>query len=261
MHFAANSYIRESVLEPREYFRNNVAASLSLLNAVLDAGIKVFVFSSTCAVYGTPKQVPISEDAPRHPINPYGSAKLFIENALEAYGQAYGICYACLRYFNAAGADESGDIGELHEPEAHLVPLTLAACTDNGAELQVYGTDYPTADGTCVRDYIHVTDLADAHVRALQHLQTSGKSVALNLGTGRGHSVLEVIEAAERITGAKVRRRNAPRRIGDPPTLVADPSLAQAMLQWKANRNMYDMVSSAWSWMQKSSGHFHKIRQ
>ncbi len=203
MHFAAHAYVGESVADPRTYFRNNVAAGLSLLNSVLDAGIKLFVFSSTCAVYGIPEQVPITEQAPRQPMNPYGTSKLFFEHALEAYDQAYGLRSARLRYFNAAGADESGEIGELHQPETHLIPLALAACTDNGPELQVYGADYPTADGTCIRDYIHVNDLADAHVRALQYLQSGGDSLAANLGTGRGHSVFEVIQVTERVRDAR----------------------------------------------------------
>jgi len=253
MHFAAHAYVGESVTDPRKYFRNNVAAGLSLLNSVLAAGIKLFVFSSTCAVYGIPEQVPITEQAPRQPMNPYGTAKLFFEHALEAYDQAYGLRSARLRYFNAAGADESGEIGELHHPETHLIPLALAACTDNGPELQVYGADYPTADGTCIRDYIHVNDLADAHVRALQYLQSGGESLAANLGTGQGHSVFEVIQVTERVTRRPVRRRTVSRRPGDPPVLVADPSRAQTVLQWTAKRNLDDIVSSAWLWMQKNT--------
>src|SRR5260370_5956202 len=195
MHFAAHAYVGESVGNPRKYFRNNVLGALSLLNSVLDAGIRRFVFSSTCAVYGVPGQIPITEQTPREPVNPYGASKLFFENALEAYGRAYGLRSVSLRYFNAAGADESGEIGELHDPETHLIPLALAASTANGPELQIYGSDYPTPDGTCLRDYIHVSDLADAHVRALQYLETQqlaksgdenvGDSLAIHLGTGR----------------------------------------------------------------------------
>ncbi len=254
MHFAAHAYVGESVTDPRKYFRNNVSAGLSLLNSVIDAGITRFVFSSTCAVYGIPERVPITEEAPRRPVNPYGTSKLFLENALEAYQQAYGLRSACLRYFNAAGADESGETGELHEPETHLIPLALAACTDDGPGLQVYGSDYPTPDGTCVRDYIHVSDLADAHVRALEYLQKGNNSLVANLGTGRGHSVLEVIDAAEKVTGRSVRRGMAARRPGDPPVLVADPSHAQSVLQWKAKRDLEQIVASAWKWMQKSPG-------
>ena len=260
MHFAAHAYVGESVENPRKYFRNNVLAALSLLNSTLDAGIRRFVFSSTCAVYGIPAEVPITEQTPREPVNPYGASKLFFENALEAYSRAYGLSSMRLRYFNASGADESGEIGELHEPETHLVPLALAATKEEGRELQVYGSDYPTPDGTCVRDYIHVNDLADAHVRALQYLETIGKekqkqreSLALNLGTGHGHSVLEVMQAAEKVTGRPVRRKMGPRRAGDPPRLVADPTKAQRLLGWSAKRNLADIVSSAWAWMQNSS--------
>jgi UDP-glucose-4-epimerase GalE len=258
MHFAAHAYVGESVENPRKYFQNNVVGALSLLNSVLDAGIRRFVFSSTCAVYGIPGQIPITEETPREPVNPYGASKLFFENALQAYSRAYGLRSVSLRYFNAAGADESGEIGELHDPETHLVPLALAAATANGPELLIYGSDYPTPDGTCLRDYIHVNDLADAHVRALQYLEKNGDekggdSQAINLGTGRGNSVLEVIRAAENTTGRPVRRKIGPRRPGDPPVLVADPAKAQRALGWTAKRNLGDIVSSAWTWMQKTS--------
>jgi UDP-glucose-4-epimerase GalE len=255
MHFAAHAYVGESVENPRKYFQNNVLGALSLLNSALDAGIRRFVFSSSCAVYGIPEQIPITEQTPREPVNPYGASKLFFENALEAYSRAYGLRAVRLRYFNAAGADESGEIGELHDPETHLIPLALAACTENGPELQIHGSDYPTPDGTCVRDYIHVSDLADAHVRALQYVEKSGDeeggdSLAINLGTGRGYSVLEVIRAAENATGQPVRRNIGPRRPGDPPVLVADPAKARRLLGWTAQRNLDDIVSSAWAWMQ-----------
>jgi len=253
MHFAAYAYVGESVENPRKYFRNNVEAALSLLNAAVDAGIKRFVFSSTCAVYGTPGRAPIPEDTPRQPVNPYGVTKLFFENALEAYDRAYGVRFASLRYFNAAGADESGEIGELHSPETHLIPLALSAATPSGPTLQVFGTDYPTPDGTCVRDYIHVNDLAEAHVLALKKLEEGGQSFAVNLGTGKGSSVLEVIRAVEDVTGNKVRSVMGPRRPGDPPALVADPSRAQELLQWKATRSLRDMVATAWKWMHRST--------
>jgi UDP-glucose-4-epimerase GalE len=253
MHFAAHAYVGESVENPRKYFRNNVLGALSLLNSALDAGIRRFVFSSTCAVYGIPERIPITEQTPREPVNPYGASKLFFENALEAYSRAYRLRSVRLRYFNAAGADESGEIGELHDPETHLIPLALAASTATGSELQVYGRDYATPDGTCVRDYVHVNDLADAHVRALQHLEKDGDSLAINLGTGRGHSVLEVIQAAEKATGRPVRRTIGARRPGDPPVLVADPAKAQEVLGWTAKRNLADIVSTAWTWMQKNT--------
>jgi len=253
MHFAAHAYVGESVQNPRKYFRNNVEAALGLLNDTLDAGIRRFVFSSTCAVYGVPGKIPITEETPREPVNPYGASKLFFEHALESYSRAYGLRSARLRYFNAAGADESGEIGELHDPETHLIPLALAAAAPGSAQLQVFGSDYPTPDGTCVRDYIHVNDLAEAHVRALQHLEKDGKSLALNLGTGRGHSVLEVIHAAEAATGRPVRRTMSPRRAGDPPVLVADVTQSQKVLGWRATRALAEIVASAWVWMQNVS--------
>ena len=257
MHFAAHAYVGDSVDNPRKYFQNNVLGALSLLNTALDTGIRRFVFSSSCAVYGIPKQTPISEPTPREPINPYGAAKLFFENALEAYGRAYRLRSVSLRYFNAAGADDGGEIGELHDPETHLIPLALAASTTNGPEMQIFGSDYPTPDGTCVRDYIHVSDLADAHVRALQLLERPADknacdALAINLGTGRGHSVLEVIQAVENATGRPVRRLIGPRRPGDPPVLVADPAGAHSVLGWTAQRNLTDMVESAWAWMERN---------
>src|SRR5664280_899185 len=230
MHFAGNAYVGESVQHPRKYFRNNVQNGLTLVNAAIDAGVRYFIFSSSCAVYGVPDKVPITEDTRCQPVNPYGETKLFFERILDAYSRAYGLQAAALRYFNAAGADESGEIGELHDPETDLIPLALAASTANGRELQIHGSDYPTADGTGVRDYIHVNDLADAHVRALQYLEKNGDSLAINLGTGRGYSALEVIQATENATGRPVRGRFAPRRPGDPPILVADPANAHRVL-------------------------------
>ena len=256
MHFAAHAYVRESVVDPRKYFRNNVVGALRLLNSALDAGIRRFVFSSSCAVYGVPGQIPITESTPREPVNPYGVSKLFFENALEAYGRAYGLRSVSLRYFNAAGGDESGEIGEMHDPETHLIPLALAASSTNERELQVYGSDYPTPDGTCVRDYIHVSDLADAHVRALQYLERNekdGNTLVVNLGTGRGHSVLEIIQAVEDATGRPVRRTIGQRRPGDPPILVANPAKAHSVLGWIAQRDLAEIVESAWMWMQKNS--------
>ena len=252
MHFAAHCYVGESVTDPRKYFRNNVVDGLTLLNSAVDAGVRHFVFSSTCAVYGVPVKVPITEQNPREPINPYGATKLAFENALEAYDRAYGLRSARLRYFNAAGADESGEIGELHDPETHLIPLALQASLPGDFQLQVFGSDYPTPDGTCLRDYIHVNDLADAHVRALQHLEQGGESIAVNLGTGKGNSVLEVIHAAEAATGQPVRRTIGPRRPGDPPALIADPSKAKEVLGWTAQRNLTDIVNSAWNFMRNN---------
>jgi len=251
MHFAAHAYVGESVTNPRKYFRNNVEGGLSLLNAAIDVGVKKIVFSSTCAVYGEPSHVPIAENTSRQPVNPYGVSKLFFEQALEAFDRAYGLRFASLRYFNAAGADESGDIGELHDPETHLIPLALQAAAGIGPELQVFGSDYPTPDGTCIRDYIHVNDLADAHVKAIEHLEGGNPSFAANLGTGRGHSVKEVISTVEEVTGSPVPRRVGPRRPGDPPALVADPHRAETLLHWKAKRTLRETVSTAWNWMDR----------
>jgi UDP-glucose-4-epimerase GalE len=250
VHFAAHAYVGESVTNPRKYFRNNVEGALRLLNTAIDAGVRRFVFSSTCAVYGTPAKVPITEEAVRQPINPYGTSKLFFENALEAYDRAYGLRFAALRYFNAAGADESGEIGEVHDPETHLIPLALAATGATSPALQIFGTDYPTTDGTCVRDYIHVNDLAEAHALALQRLAQGEPSFAVNLGTGQGHSVFEIVQAVEEVTGKTVNRVEGPRRTGDPPALVADPSRAQRLLLWKATRSLRNIVATAWKWMQ-----------
>jgi len=250
MHFAAHAYVGESVQNPRKYFENNVQSALSFLNVALDAGIKYFIFSSTCNVYGVPREVPISETAQRQPVNPYGVSKLFFENALEAYSKAYGLRSMSLRYFNAAGADESGEIGELHDPEPHLIPCTLQAAVGIRPHLDIFGTDYPTPDGTCIRDYIHVSDLAQAHVLALEHLAGGGQSTALNLGTGKGHSVLEVVSLAEEVSGRPIPKQICPRRPGDSPVLVADASRAYEVLQWKPSRSIRDIVSSAWQWMQ-----------
>ncbi len=251
MHFAAHAYVGESVENPRKYFRNNVELGLILLNQCLETGVRRFIFSSTCAIYGVPAEVPIVENAPRQPVNPYGASKLFFEYALEAYGRAYGLSFASLRYFNAAGADESGEIGEVHEPESHLIPSALQAVIGARPAMELFGTDYPTPDGTCIRDYIHVSDLAEAHVLALQYLERDGKSIMVNLGTGQGSSVKEVLHKVEQVTGRPVPVRIAPRRPGDPPALVADPTAAERLLQWKAKRSLDDMVGTAWNWMQR----------
>jgi UDP-glucose-4-epimerase GalE len=249
MHFAAHAYVGESVANPRKYFENNIVGGLALLNAVIDSPVRKLIFSSTCATYGVPEVVPISEKAARLPVNPYGATKLSFEHALEAYSRAYGLRFVSLRYFNAAGADESGEIGEIHEPEPHLIPSAFEAIHGERRELEIFGTDYPTPDGTCIRDYIHVNDLADAHVRGMEYLE-QGSSIALNLGTGQGHSVHEVISMIERVTGQKVPKRVAPRREGDPPRLVADPSLAEKVLRWRAKHLLEQIVATAWKWDQ-----------
>jgi UDP-glucose-4-epimerase GalE len=254
MHFAAHSHVGESVRDPRRYFENNVRAGLNFLDSVMDEGIRTLIFSSSCSVYGIPPTVPIEEDAPRQPLSPYGASKLFFEHALEAYATSYGLRYVSLRYFNAAGADKGGDIGELHDPEPHLIPSALEAATGTRGELEIFGSDYPTPDGTCVRDYVHVSDLATGHALALSYLADGGESSVLNLGTGRGNSVLEIIAAVEEVTGKSVPRRFAGRRAGDPPVLIADPCRAERLLQWSASQDIKESVSSAWKWMQRQAG-------
>ncbi|HZS83667.1 MAG TPA: UDP-glucose 4-epimerase GalE [Stellaceae bacterium] len=249
MHFAAFAYVGESMAKPQLYFRNNLVNSLGLLDAMLAEGVRHIVFSSTCATYGTPERVPIGEETPQRPVNPYGESKLMVERALHWYAGAYGLAYAALRYFNAAGADPAGEIGEDHDPETHLIPLVLAAAQGKLPHVDIYGTDYPTADGTAIRDYIHVQDLAEAHVAAIRHLLEGGGNLQLNLGTGTGHSVRAVIDAAERVTGRRIPRREAPRRAGDPPALVADPRRAHEVLGWQARLSDLDsIVGTAWAW-------------
>ena len=252
MHFAAHAYVGESVENPRKYFQNNVTAALALVNAVMDSRVRKFIFSSTAAVYGTPEKSPITENSPRHPVNPYGATKLALENALEAYSRAYGLRFVAFRYFNAAGADESGKIGENHDPETHLIPLTLQAIQGKRAALEIFGDDYPTPDGTCIRDYIHVNDLAEAHVLGLEYL-SKGESGAMNLGTGKGYSVHEVVATVEKVTGHKVPTHIGPRRAGDPAELVADPGRAEKLLNWKAKRSLDEIVASAWKWASRNS--------
>jgi len=251
MHFAASAYVGESVANPRKYFHNNVASGLAFLNCVMDSRVRKFIFSSTAAVYGDKAKSPISEDAPRQPVNPYGASKLAFEHALEAYGRAYGLRFVIFRYFNAAGADESGAVGELHNPETHLIPIILQAIQGKRAALEIFGDDYPTPDGTCIRDYIHVTDLAEAHVLGIEYL-TKSESAAMNLGTGKGDSVREVVSAVERVTAHTVPTQVAPRRPGDPAELVADPSRAEKLLRWKARRSLDDIIATAWAWAQKN---------
>ena len=255
MHFAAYTAVGESVTDPGKYYRNNVAGSLSLIEATVAHGVDRFVFSSTAAAYGLPARVPISEDEPNAPINPYGRSKLMIEQMLLDFEQAHGLKSAIMRYFNAAGASPDNDIGELHDPETHLIPLALDAVAGKGSELTVFGTDYPTPDGTCIRDYIHVGDLADAHVRALDRLSGGGATRVYNLGTGSGVSVREILDAIERVTGRAVPHRFGPRRPGDPPALVSDPSRAQAELGWQARMSDIDtIIATAWAWHQRPRG-------
>lgn len=249
MHFAAFAYVGESVTDPEIYYANNLGGTLALLGAMREARVGNIVFSSTCAVYGVPEKLPISETTAKLPLNPYGDTKLAIERALNWYAGAYGMRYIALRYFNAAGADPDGEIGENHDPETHLIPLVLRAALGVGKPVEIYGTDYPTPDGSAVRDYIHVTDLADAHLRALGHLAADGDSAALNLGTGSGSSVREVIAAVERVGGRKVPHHEVARRPGDPPELVADPALARATLGWQPRHSDLDkIIATALAW-------------
>lgn len=249
IHFAASAYVGESIQNPRKYFNNNVVNTLNLLEAMLDAGVRYIVFSSSCATYGIPEHIPISEDHPQRPVSPYGESKLFVERALRWYGEAYGLRWVALRYFNAAGADPEGELGEVHNPETHLIPLAIQAALGRRPYLEIYGTDYPTPDGTAIRDYVHVTDLAKAHVLALTYLLNGGESTALNLGTGRGHSVREVVGAVERVSCRRVLVREGPRRPGDPPALVAEATRAKAVLGWEPGfRSLDAIVETAWHW-------------
>ena len=254
LHFASFIFVGESMSDPGKYFANNVGGTLSLLEAVRATGIKHLVFSSTAATYGMPEIVPITEDAPKEPINTYGDSKLMAEKLLYWYDQIFGIRSVALRYFNAAGADPEARIGEAHDPETHLIPLILDAVSGRRSHIGVYGTDYPTPDGTAIRDYIHVCDLATAHVRALEYLVAGGTSTAVNLGTGTGYSVEEVIASVERITGLPVPKRYEDRRAGDPPSLVANAERGAKLLDWKPEHSDIDtIVRSAWRWHQRTT--------
>ena len=249
MHFAAYAYVGESVVDPARYYRNNVLGSLSLIEAAREFNIDKFIFSSTCATYGTPDGVPISESETQKPINPYGHSKLMIEQMLKDYDHAYGQRFVALRYFNAAGADFEGETGESHEPETHLIPLIILATMGQKPPVQIFGTDYKTSDGTAIRDYIHVDDLANAHVLALKYLEQGNKSIAMNLGTGVGLTVRAIIDSVHRVSGKEVPFTAGPRRAGDPQELVADPTLARETLGWEPEHTDIDsIVRSAWNW-------------
>ena len=254
IHFAAFAYVGESVRRPEHYWSNNVGGSLTLLKVMQAESVNRLVLSSTCAVYGEPEAMPITESTPVFPINPYGRTKLVVERMLADCGSAWGLRSIALRYFNAAGADPGGMIGENHDPETHLVPLVLQSVSDKSRPVTVHGTDYDTPDGSCVRDYVHVSDLANAHVRALANLEREVGYRACNLGTGRGHSVLEVIDAARRITGRDAASRMGPRREGDPPCLVSDAGLAQQLLGWQPEYpSIDDMIAHAWAWIKRNN--------
>ena len=255
MHFAAFAYVGESVQNPGKYYRNNVGGSLNLLEAMRDHGTGTFIFSSTCATYGVPQSVPIPETHPQNPINPYGASKLMIEQMLRDFDSAHGMRSISLRYFNAAGADPDSEIGEAHDPETHLIPLVLDAAAGVRPEIVVYGDDYDTPDGTCIRDYIHVTDLAEAHVLALRALEAGAKTTAYNLGNGRGFSVKEVIDTARAVTGRNFPIRMGARRPGDPARLVGDATRIQRELGWQPRHaDLAEMIETAWRWHRKVNG-------
>jgi UDP-arabinose 4-epimerase len=252
MHFAAYAYVGESVEQPSKYYRNNVTGTLNLLEVMREHAVTQMVFSSTCATYGIPQAVPISELHAQNPINPYGASKLMVERILADFSSAYGLRSISLRYFNAAGADPEGDVGEEHDPETHLIPLVLQAAYGSEAHITINGTDYDTPDGTCLRDFIHVTDLAEAHVLALKALQGEPKSANYNLGTGNGFSVREVIRTARVVTGRSIAVKEGPRRPGDPSRLVADATRAKNELGWKPRYGDLDqIITTAWNWMVK----------
>jgi UDP-glucose 4-epimerase len=255
LHFAAKSRVEQSVREPRLYWNGNLVATLRFLEAVLEAGDPppAFVLSSTAAVYGLPQDGPIDEDHPKRPLNPYGETKLAIERALESYGVAHGLRWAALRYFNAAGAEPDAGLGERHDPETHLIPLVLEVAAGTRESLAVYGTSWPTPDGTCVRDYVHVSDLCEAHLAALQYLMEGGDSGAFNLGTGHGHSVRQIVDVARAVTGRPIPTVDAPPRAGDPPVLVAKVERAARVLGWSAKRTeLSRIVGDAWMWKQRA---------
>lgn len=255
MHFAAYAYVGESVSDPGKYYRNNVTGTLTLLDAMVAASVQKFVFSSTCATYGIPTTVPIPENHPQNPINPYGATKLMVERILQDFDKAYGLKSVTFRYFNAAGADPNGLLGEDHNPETHLIPLTLLTALGKQASVSILGTDYPTPDGTCIRDYIHVTDLATAHVLGLGYLLRGGDTEVFNLGNGNGFSVKQVIETARQVTGREIPAIEQPRRPGDPPALVGSGEKAIRVLGWKPQySDLKEILTHAWNWHLKRHG-------
>ena len=252
MHFSAFAYVNESVIDPAKYYRNNVANTLNLLDIMREFGVNRFIFSSSCATYGDPKEIPIGENHPQNPVNPYGKTKLMVEEILKDYERAYGIKFINLRYFNAAGADPEGQIGEWHDPETHLIPLTIYAALGRKESIKLYGTDYPTHDGTCIRDYIHVLDLADVHIKSLEYLEEKKQSDSFNLGNERGHSVREVIDMVRHKAGRNFKVVESERREGDPPVLISDSKKAKEVLGWTSQyNNLETIVETALHWHQK----------
>lgn len=255
MHFAAHSLVGESVEQPLVYYQNNVANSIILLEEMIAANIRHFIFSSTAAVYGEPVQTPIDEDHPCNPTNPYGATKLAVERLLADVGQATDLTWSILRYFNAAGADQSGDVGERHQPETHLIPLVLQVATGERASISIFGDDYPTPDGTCLRDYVHVSDLTQAHLLALEHLLAGGGNSTYNLGNSTGYSVKQIIETARQITGHPIPARIEARRAGDPAVLIADSDNIRRQLGWQpAYEDVSEIIRTAWAWHRKEAG-------
>lgn len=248
MHFAASAYVGESVMNPRKYFRNNVESALALMDSVIASDVRLFVFSSSCAIYGVPRELPISELCPKEPINPYGATKLFFEHVLSAYGVSHGLRFVALRYYNAAGAHPNGRVGEIHNPETHLIPLAIRAALGSTPPLTIFGEDLDTPDGTCVRDFVHVCDLGSGHLKALEHLAGGKPSVALNLGTGRGTSIATLLNVIEKISHRKVPHVFAPPRPGDPPVLIADSLKAKSTLGWEPRFDLEQIIEGAWQW-------------
>ncbi len=248
MHFAAFIEVGESVKNPSKYYNNNVVNVVNLLDLMVEHNINKFIFSSTAAVYGQPEQIPIKEEQLKKPINPYGRSKFMVENILEDYDHAYNLRYTAFRYFNASGADESGTIGEMHDPETHLIPLVLKTALGEREKIYIFGTDYKTKDGSCIRDFVHVNDLAKAHLKGLQYLLDGGESKAFNLGSGEGYSVKEIIEKSKEITGIDFEVEEGDRREGDPAVLIADSSKARKVLNWEPEYDLEDIIETAWKW-------------
>ncbi len=248
IHFAAFAYVEESVRNPELYYRNNVNGSFNLINSAVIAGVKRFIFSSTCSVYGNPNKIPIDETTEVNPINPYAKTKLLVENKIREVSEVTGMKYVILRYFNAAGDSPDGEIGESHDPEPHLIPRVMYSALGKLNNLKIYGDDYPTKDGTCIRDYIHVTDLANAHLKALEYIENDNESIILNLGTGEGYSVSEIIEKAREITGVDIKAEIDLRREGDPAILVADNKKAKKVLNWNPQFGLKEIIQTAWNW-------------
>lgn len=254
VHFAAFAYVGESVEQPAKYYHNNVVNTIQLLDVMLKHNVKSVVFSSTCATYGNPMEWPITEQHPQNPINPYGRTKLMMEQIMEDYSKAYGLKFAALRYFNAAGADIECEIGEWHEPESHLIPLVLDVALGKKSAIAVFGSDFDTSDGTCIRDYIHVTDLAAAHSKAIDYLMKHKENLKLNLGNGLGYSVLEIIQTVEKVTGRQVPAVMAERRPGDPAKLIGSAANAKKVLGWQPQYNLQQIIETAWQWHMKKFG-------